>query len=53
VEGLGEVVSLLRGEREIEPLFVDMEKVFQEAGEYPEDFRDVKGQEHAKRAWRL
>ena len=50
VEGLGEVVSLLRGEREIEPLFVDMEKVFQEGGEYAEDFRDVKGQEHAKRA---
>jgi magnesium chelatase family protein len=50
VAGLGEVVSLLRGEREIEPLFVDMEKVFQEGGEYAEDFRDVKGQEHAKRA---
>jgi magnesium chelatase family protein len=27
-----------------------MEKVFQEGGEYPEDFRDVKGQENAKRA---
>jgi magnesium chelatase family protein len=50
VEGLGGVVGLLRGDREIEPLSVDMEKVFQEGGEYPEDFRDVKGQEHAKRA---
>jgi magnesium chelatase family protein len=50
VQGLGQVVGLLRGEREIAPITVDMEKVFQEGGEYPEDFRDVKGQEHAKRA---
>jgi magnesium chelatase family protein len=50
IEGLGQVVGLLRRERAIEPLSVDMEKVFQEGGEYPEDFRDVKGQEHAKRA---
>jgi magnesium chelatase family protein len=49
-EGLGDVVDLLRGAHEIEPLFVDIDKVFQEGGEYPEDFRDVKGQEHAKRA---
>ncbi|OHB60591.1 MAG: ATP-dependent protease [Planctomycetes bacterium RBG_13_46_10] len=50
VQGLGQVVGLLRGEQEIAPIQVDMEKVFQEGGEYPEDFRDVKGQEHAKRA---
>ena len=50
VQGLGEVVSLLRGEQEIQPMQVDMEEVFQEGGEYAEDFRDVKGQEHAKRA---
>ncbi len=50
VGGLGQVVSLLRGEREIAPIRVDMAEIFQEAGEYPEDFRDVKGQEHAKRA---
>jgi len=50
VSGLGQVVGLLRGEREIQPLAVDMEEVFREGGEYPEDFRDVKGQEHAKRA---
>jgi magnesium chelatase family protein len=50
IEGLGEAVSLLRGDKEIESLSVNMEEVFREGGEYPEDFRDVKGQEHAKRA---
>jgi magnesium chelatase family protein len=50
MKGLGQVVSLLRGEREIAPIQVDMAEIFQEAGQYPEDFRDVKGQEHAKRA---
>jgi magnesium chelatase family protein len=50
VDGLGQVVSLLRGEKEIEPMQVDMEEVFRDGGEYPEDFRDVRGQEHAKRA---
>jgi magnesium chelatase family protein len=50
LEGLGEAVGLLRGEKEIEPTQVDMEEVFRHGGEYPEDFRDVKGQEHAKRA---
>ena len=44
------MVSLLRGEREIAPVQVDMAEIFQEGGQYPEDFRDVKGQEHAKRA---
>jgi len=50
VAGLSEAVDLLRGEKEIEPTQVDMEEVFREGGEYPEDFGDVKGQEHAKRA---
>jgi magnesium chelatase family protein len=50
ISGLGQVVSLLRGEREIAPVQVDMAEIFQEGGQYPEDFRDVKGQEHAKRA---
>ncbi len=50
VSGLGQVVGLLRGEREITPISVDMEEVFREGGDYPEDFGDVKGQEHAKRA---
>jgi magnesium chelatase family protein len=50
MHGLGQVVSLLRGEREIAPVQVDMAEIFKEAGQYPEDFKDVKGQEHAKRA---
>lgn len=50
VRGLGEVVGMLRGERVIEPIRVDMEEVFRQEGDYQEDFRDVKGQEHAKRA---
>jgi magnesium chelatase family protein len=49
VAGLGELVGLLRGDKEIEPVQVDLEEVFRQGGEYPEDFRDVKGQEHAKR----
>jgi magnesium chelatase family protein len=50
MQGLGQVVSLLRGEREITPVQMDMAEIFQEGGQYPEDFKDVKGQEHAKRA---
>jgi magnesium chelatase family protein len=50
VGGLGQVVSLLRGEREIQPIQVDMAEIFQQGSAYAEDFRDVKGQEHAKRA---
>ena len=50
MQGLGQVVNLLRGEREIAPVQVDMAEIFKEAGQYPEDFKDVKGQEHAKRA---
>ncbi|MBW2040272.1 MAG: ATP-binding protein [Deltaproteobacteria bacterium] len=50
VRGLAQVVGFLRGERKILPVKVDMEEVFQEGGEYTEDFREVKGQEHGKRA---
>jgi magnesium chelatase family protein len=50
IGGLGQAVGLLRGEREIEPIRVDMAQVFQQGAHYAEDFRDVKGQEHAKRA---
>ena len=50
VRGLGEVVDLLRGEQEIAPITVDMAEAFKDGGEYAEDFRDVRGQEHAKRA---
>lgn len=50
VRGLAQAVGFLRGERQIAPLKVDMEEVFKEGGQYTEDFREVKGQEHAKRA---
>ncbi len=49
-ENLSQVVRFLNGEERIEPIKVDMEKVFKEAQEYYVDFSDVKGQEHAKRA---
>jgi magnesium chelatase family protein len=50
MQELAQVVGFLRGERNTLPIKVDMEEVFQEGGKYTEDFRDVKGQEHAKRA---
>ncbi len=50
MRGLAQVVGFLRGESEVPPVKVNMEEIFQEGGEYPEDFREVKGQEHAKRA---
>lgn len=49
-KGLAQVVDFLRGERTVAPVTVDVEKAFEEGGEYSEDFREVKGQEHAKRA---
>ncbi len=50
VQGLAQVVGLLRGDREALPVKVDIQEVFKKGGEYTEDFQEVKGQEHAKRA---
>ncbi len=50
VQGLAQVVGFLRGEQKIGTVTVDIDDVFQEGREYAEDFREVKGQEHAKRA---
>jgi len=47
---LSEVVSFLRGEGEMTPLKVDVSRLFMEHSHYLEDFADVKGQEHVKRA---
>ena len=47
---LENVVAFLRGEREAEPVRVDLEKLFAEAATYDVDFAEVKGQLHAKRA---
>jgi magnesium chelatase family protein len=50
VRELAEVVEFLNGERPIVPHVVDIHELFQRHGDYGEDFSEVKGQEHAKRA---
>jgi len=50
VTSLGEALAFLRGEHEIEPERIDLERVFATQSTYEVDFNDVKGQEHAKRA---
>ena len=50
VSELAEVVEFLNGERAISPHQVDVRQIFHQEAEYHEDFAEVKGQEHAKRA---
>ncbi len=50
VRSLQECVNYFNGNDLIEPHRIDLKKVFETAAQYPEDFSDVKGQEHAKRA---
>ncbi len=50
VKELAEVVSFLNGESQLEPCRVDVAGLFREESRYGEDFAEVKGQEHAKRA---
>jgi magnesium chelatase family protein len=50
VRELSEVVAFLNGECELEPTDVDLESVFRKGAVYDLDFRDVKGQQHVKRA---
>ncbi|RKY59941.1 MAG: hypothetical protein DRP94_02005 [Candidatus Latescibacterota bacterium] len=53
VYGLGsleEVARFLDGEVEVPPVRVEVEEAFRGHGDYPLDFSEVKGQEHAKRA---
>ncbi len=47
---LSDVVQFLRGEKEIEPLVLELETLFSESGEHCDDFGEVRGQDHAKRA---
>ena len=47
---LVEVVEFLRGERPISPVSMDITRLFEENSRYAEDFSEVKGQEHVKRA---
>ncbi|NVO00911.1 MAG: YifB family Mg chelatase-like AAA ATPase, partial [Geobacteraceae bacterium] len=50
VNSLPEVVEFLNGERTINGHQVDIHRLFQLESEYHEDFSEVRGQEHAKRA---
>jgi magnesium chelatase family protein len=50
VKTLAQTIQFINGQLPIEPLKVDLDKVFQESSRYELDFSDVKGQEHAKRA---
>ncbi|MFH0962436.1 MAG: YifB family Mg chelatase-like AAA ATPase [Planctomycetota bacterium] len=50
VESLAEAVSYLNGTLRLEPSQVDLDQLFAQCEEYPEDYGDVKGQELAKRA---
>jgi len=50
VATLAEAVAFLRGAHEIEPVRVDLARVFQSQASYDVDFAEVKGQEHVKRA---
>jgi magnesium chelatase family protein len=50
VSELAEVAEFLNGDKKIDPHVVDIHDLFQRNSEYSEDFSEVKGQEHAKRA---
>jgi magnesium chelatase family protein len=50
VAELAEVVQFLNGEREIPPCRVDLREIFRETAGHGDDFSEVKGQDHAKRA---
>jgi len=50
VRNLRESVSYINGEMNIDPVDVDLEKIFGVAAKNQFDFKDVKGQEQAKRA---
>jgi magnesium chelatase family protein len=50
VATLSEALEFLQGKRVIEPYRTDLGSLFNKARQYPIDFRDVKGQEHIKRA---
>jgi len=50
VSELAEVVDFLNGARDIIPCRVDLAELFRQQPGYGEDFAEVKGQEHAKRA---
>ncbi len=50
VTSLSQVVEFLSGRTRIEPHKADLQELFARSCDYGEDFSEVKGQEHAKRA---
>jgi len=50
MNNLAEVIDFLNGNRSAEPLSIDVEEAMVSHSRYEEDFSEVKGQEHAKRA---
>jgi len=50
VSNLGQVIKLIESPAEFEPLLLDCDEIFYQNHFYEIDFKDIKGQEHAKRA---
>ena len=50
VDTLSEVVEHFNGKKEIEPLKLDIEDIFDKSLKYPFDFSEIRSHEHAKRA---
>lgn len=50
IRSLPDVVGFLRGEKTFEPFITDISETMKEHSIYEDDFSEVKGQEHAKRA---
>ncbi|MEO0271431.1 MAG: YifB family Mg chelatase-like AAA ATPase [candidate division WOR-3 bacterium] len=50
VKSLNHTIRVLRGEENLKPVNIDKIKVFKELSGYKEDFSEVKGQYHVKRA---
>ena len=50
VQHLTEAVDFLSGERKLQPVRMDVDRIFQRASQYESDFAEVRGQEHTKRA---
>ncbi|MFZ3063702.1 MAG: YifB family Mg chelatase-like AAA ATPase [Nitrospirota bacterium] len=50
VETLSQVIEFINGRQAIAPIEINLDEAFKDNSVYDDDFADVKGQEHAKRA---